>query len=52
MDISDEDVKEFQQLYKQEFDEDISYDEARERFSELLTLYQILLRPIPNNLMS
>jgi len=48
MDISEKDVKEFQSLFKLEFNEDISFAEAKLRFNELLALYELFMQPIPD----
>jgi hypothetical protein len=47
MQFSDERVREFQEAYKEEFGEEISSDDAREMLRRLVTLYEVLLRPLP-----
>lgn len=46
MAITNERLREFQEAYKQDFDEDISPEEAREMLSRLVTFYELLLRPL------
>jgi hypothetical protein len=48
MQIADEDLAEFMRLYKTEFGEDVSVDEAREMARNLLDLYELLARPLPH----
>lgn len=47
MDLEENDIAEFAELWKQEFNETISLDEARHCASQLLELYTILARPLP-----
>lgn len=48
MRISDESAREFMQLYEAEFGEQISLDEAYEMGDRLVSLYEILSRPLPH----
>ena len=48
MQISDDRLAELQRIYKEEYGEEISLAEAREIAQRLLTLYEILMRPLPN----
>jgi len=45
--ISDESAKCFQQLWKEDYDEDISLDQAKEIGGRLVYLYIQLLKPPP-----
>lgn len=45
MQLSDEDIKEFAALWKEEFGEEISKDEARRNATQLLQLYSLLIHP-------
>lgn len=45
MDITQEDVERFQEIWREEFKEEIDKDKARESIGKLDTLYAILLRP-------
>ena len=42
MQLTDEDIREFAALWKEEFAEEISQQEARRYASQLLELYQLL----------
>jgi hypothetical protein len=44
MQFTDKDIQEFQSLWRKEFDEEISFDNAQMRASELLELYALLAR--------
>lgn len=44
--LPDEAVKEFQDLYKQTFKKDLSFDMARERANKIFQLFKIIARPI------
>jgi hypothetical protein len=46
--VSDETAREFQKLYRDEYGEDISLDEAREEASHLLGLYRLLIKRLPS----
>jgi hypothetical protein len=50
MQISDEDLNEFIELYKMEFHEDITAAEAGEMATDLIGLYTALIRPLPEEL--
>jgi hypothetical protein len=50
--LTDQDLKEFCQIWKEEFDEEISIEEARQHASSLLELYSVLARPLPSELAS
>jgi len=43
--LSDENVKEFQELYKEHFGKEISKEDARENGTKLLRLIALLYRP-------
>jgi hypothetical protein len=45
--LSDEAVKEFQEIYKKEFGEKIYYEDANKRGTELIELFRVIYRPIP-----
>ena len=47
MNCSQEDLREFMQLYKEEFGTEITEDVAREVTSRLINLYLKLLEPLP-----
>lgn len=47
MQLSDEDIKEFAALWREEFGEEISDAEARREAAQLLQLYSLLIRPPP-----
>lgn len=49
MNISNERLQEFQDAYKQDFDNDISPEAAREMLSRLVTYYEQLLQPLPGD---
>lgn len=46
MQISDRELDEFRRIYKKEFGEDISREEAREKGSSLLRLVKAVYKPI------
>jgi len=48
MTFEDEDIKEFQAIYEEEFGEHISEPEAGDMASRLVTLYEHLVRPLPS----
>ena len=48
MQLDDQDIREFIVLWKKEFDEDLSFDEARYHASQLLELYALLAKPLPS----
>ena len=35
------------QIYKEEYEEDITEDEAREYIARLMRLYEVIARPLP-----
>jgi hypothetical protein len=45
MQLEDEDIREFRALWEAEFGETLSDGEARHRASQLLALYECLVRP-------
>ena len=45
---SDEGVEEFRRIYKKLHGEEIDVDAAREIASRVLTLYELLARPLPD----
>ena len=45
MQISDEKIAEFQALYKQHFNKDISKEEALEKGTKLAMLIKLILKP-------
>lgn len=47
MHFTDEDLKEFMEIYSAEFDEELSLAEAREMASRVMRLYEILAEPLP-----
>ena len=49
MQIPDERLRQFQTAYQLDFGEEITLEEAREMLSRLVSLYDLLLRPIPNS---
>ena len=48
MQLDDQDIREFIALWKEEFDEDLTLDEARHHASQLLELFWLLARPLPS----
>jgi len=46
MQLSKEAIEEFQKIYKKEFGKEISYKEAYEKGMRLITLMEIVYRPI------
>ena len=48
MDLDDHDIQEFIQLWKEEFKETISPAGARQCAAQLLELYDLLARPLPD----
>jgi hypothetical protein len=47
MHISDDRLQEFQRIYKETYGHEITLVEAREMAQRLLTLYEIISRPLP-----
>jgi hypothetical protein len=48
MELDERDINEFAEIWKQEFDEGLSAEEARHRASQLLELFWLLSRPLPS----
>ena len=44
MDLTSEDIREFQDIWLEEFKESLSVADARQRFHELIELYALLAR--------
>ncbi len=49
MSLSKEAIKEFKEIYKHEFGEEISDDKAQELGQGLIALFKIICRPIPDD---
>ena len=49
--LNDEDVCEFQEIYRKAFHEDLSEGEARIMAQNLINLYLVLSRPLPSEVM-
>ncbi|MCA9734950.1 MAG: hypothetical protein H6696_14965 [Deferribacteres bacterium] len=49
MKLPDEAIKEFQDIYEQEFGEKLAWEDAELIASRLLALYKIIAKPIPEN---
>jgi hypothetical protein len=49
MEITNERLREFQDAFRKDFGEDVSPEEAREMLSRLVTFYELLSRPLPDN---
>ena len=47
--LSRQALNDFKSIYKQEFGEDISDQEAKEKGEKLLRLFDIIYKPIPKN---
>lgn len=47
MHLSDEDIREFREIWKREFHEELTIEEARHHASRLLELYALLAKPTP-----
>ena len=47
MQLQEEDIREFVQLWKEEFDEALSMEQARQHASGLMELYALLAKPLP-----
>lgn len=47
MELTDDEIREFIELWTQEFGEELTPDEARHQASLLLQLYGCLARPLP-----
>ena len=48
MAVSQHRVEEFREAYRKEYGEDISEAEARDMFTRLVVLYEMLARPLPD----
>jgi hypothetical protein len=48
MSISEERVREFIRVYKEEFGDDLSVNEALDMLTRLVVLYRLIARPLPN----
>lgn len=47
MKITTDRLREFQVAYEQDFGESITADEAHEMLTRLVTLYELVMRPLP-----
>jgi hypothetical protein len=47
VEITDDDIRRFQGIWREEFEEEITADEAREHIARLDALYLLLARPGP-----
>lgn len=47
--LSREAILEYQEIYKKEFGQEISYDDAREQGTKLLRLFNLIYKPIPKS---
>ncbi len=47
MEITTTRLHEFQEAYEHDFGETITQDEAREMLTRLVTLYELVMRPLP-----
>lgn len=47
MEINPNRLHEFQDAYEQDFGEKITTDEAHEMLTRLVTLYELVMRPLP-----
>jgi len=50
MPLDDDTVEEFRGVFQEEYNRPISIDEAREMAQRVLTLYDLLLRPLPSRM--
>lgn len=50
MQVDDEAIREYLDLYRQDFGAELSFERAREIATRLVTLYEMLARPIPREL--
>jgi hypothetical protein len=48
MELTDEELQEFRDIWKRTFKEDISAGDARQRASEIIELYGQLAKPLPS----
>ena len=51
MQIPDKSIREFVEAYKDEFGEELGYDEAQEMASHVLALYEALVRRLPSEVL-
>lgn len=49
MTLSDDDLQEYMQIWREEFGESISLEDARHSASMLLELFVVLLEPLPDS---
>lgn len=49
MGLSKKAIKEFKEIYRKEFGETISDEDAEEKGQRLLSLFKIIYRPIPQD---
>jgi len=49
MALNKEAIREFKAIYKKEFNEDISDDKAQELGQNLISLFKVIYRPIPED---
>jgi hypothetical protein len=49
MRISSEAIEEFKKIYKEEFGDDLTDDQAQECGLRVLRLFQLLLQPLPDS---
>lgn len=47
MELTDDDIREYQEIWKKEFGEEISAEEARLSASQVIELFRLLLEPPP-----
>jgi hypothetical protein len=52
MQLTDDDLQEFCQIWKAEFKEDLTPEQARQQASQLLELCALLARPLPSEIQS
>ena len=50
MQISDETIEEYIQIYEEDFGKKLSVAEAREIITRVVILYEVLYRPLPGEL--
>lgn len=48
MSLSKQAIDKFKAIYKEEFGEEISYEEARHKAERLINLLRVIYRPIPD----
>jgi hypothetical protein len=48
MDLDERDVREFAEIWKKEFKEDLTLEEARRNGSQLVELFSLLAKPLPS----